>query len=281
VAFAVNLTQRYIGVTVIVLNTNTTIAKIKELTQEVKLRPYLGMSIAGHACDRYLWYTFRWCYEEVLEERMVRLFDRGHREEPVIIDLLSRIGINVIGQQTTISTAFGHVKGHCDGIAYNVIEAPKTPHLFELKTLSEKYFKELARDRVEKAKPVYHAQMQLYMKHLKLKRSLFVGVNKNTDELYIERVYYNKDIASFLDARSEKIVLSLEPPTKTFKSTWYQCKFCSARDICHNNAQWAVNCRTCKHIGLVHDGQWACISHDMLITTSQQRIACNRYEVRA
>ena len=107
----------------------TTLAAINAIEYPQKHRPYLGMSIMGHDCERYLWYTFRWCYTEILPYRKIRLFGIGHREESSIIDTLDTVGIAVYNQQEGMEAVHGHVKGHIDGKCIGVIEAPKTEHL--------------------------------------------------------------------------------------------------------------------------------------------------------
>ena len=42
-------------------------------------REYLGGSLIGHECDRYIWYTYRWAYREEHTGRMRMLFETGHR----------------------------------------------------------------------------------------------------------------------------------------------------------------------------------------------------------
>ena len=59
----------------------TTLDKINSGLIKQELRPYLGMSQIGHHCERYLWLSFRWCFDSYFEPRMLRLFARGHREE--------------------------------------------------------------------------------------------------------------------------------------------------------------------------------------------------------
>ena len=62
---------------------------------EEKSRTYLGASIIGHDCDRYLWYAFRQCVKEDFGGRMLRLFDRGRLEEGRFIEELRGIGCTV------------------------------------------------------------------------------------------------------------------------------------------------------------------------------------------
>ena len=56
------------------------------------LRKYLGASIIGHECDRYLWYLFRQCVIREFKGRLYRLFDTGHRSESRFSDDLRAIG---------------------------------------------------------------------------------------------------------------------------------------------------------------------------------------------
>lgn len=58
-------------------------------------RKHLGGSLIGRKCNRALWYTFRWAAKEKFEGRMLRLFDRGQREEFQFVKYLRRAGINV------------------------------------------------------------------------------------------------------------------------------------------------------------------------------------------
>ncbi len=258
----------------------TTLQAIADAGQQIsEHRPYLGMSQIGHSCERYLWYTFRWCYQEILSARILRLFNRGHREEPAVIKALESAGIRVWGDQTEISTCHRHCKGHCDGICLGVIEAPKTEHLLEIKTMSDKYFKEMKKSGLKVSKPIYYSQMQMYMKYLKLKRGLFVSVNKNDDDLYIERVYSDKDHIEILERKIEDVIFSELPPKKKYTHTWYECKYCSAKTICHNGRDIEITCRTCESADIVLDGKWECAHHGISLSTGQQRIACTKYSI--
>jgi len=58
-------------------------------------RNHLGASLIGHDCKRYLWYVFRWCLAPSHPGNIMRLFQRGHREEPNFIEYLEGIGCKV------------------------------------------------------------------------------------------------------------------------------------------------------------------------------------------
>ncbi len=259
------------------INKDDTLSLIEAGEVESVLRPYLGMSGLGHPCSRYLWYSFRWYYKEMLSRRIIRLFARGHKEEEVVIAELERIGIKCHSFQLEVVDAYGHSQGHNDGCCDNVPEAPKTTHLLEIKTMNDKSFKDLQKKKLKEAKPVYWAQVQVYMRKLKLTRTLFVAANKNDDQLYIERVRLDKDLADMLLDKACTIVTSMTPPEKTFQSTWYECKFCSARGVCHENEIPIKSCRSCLHIDLADNGLWLCGKTDEYLTTDEQRAACDKY----
>lgn len=240
-------------------------------------RDYLGMSVLGHECTRYLWLAFRWTFTETITDRQRRLFGRGHREEPAIIENLERIGVEISGQQEEFTDGFGHIKGHCDGFADNVPEAPKTRHLLELKTMNESNFKDVCKKGVRESKPGYFGQCQVGMKGFKLKRTLFIAVNKNDDSYYVERIREDKEISDMLMERGKNVVLSELPAPRLFKSTWYLCKWCGARDVCHFDKTLDRNCRTCVHIEPAIEGKWNCTLLDCPLSSESQRLGCDQY----
>jgi CRISPR/Cas system-associated exonuclease Cas4 (RecB family) len=207
---------------------NPTLTAIDGLEKEVSLlSPRLGMSQIGHSCIRFLWYTFHWCYEKKLEKRMIRLFKRGAREEPEVYEELEKIGVIIYGKQERILAVNGHFKGKIDGVALKVLEAPKTPHLLEIKTMAHKYFTPLTKKGVKEYKPDYYAQIQIYMWKMKLKRTLFIAVNKNDDSWYIERVKVDVPFAKELERKAQHIIVEAgSPPKKPFAPSWKET-FCA------------------------------------------------------
>lgn len=258
-----------------------------EADREADERTYLGMSTFGTVCDRALWYGFRWSSEpEYLDGRKLRLFATGHREEARMIEDLRRAGVDVLdldpvtGRQWAVSALGGHFCGHMDGRGTGVHEAPKVEHLFEFKTHSEKSFKALTKDRVEKSKPGHFAQMQLYMHFGGLTRAFYLAHNKNTDELYAERIAYDATKALTLVARAERIISASRPPAKlhddpTSKAA-FACGWCPALAICHEGRRARSNCRTCLSSTPV-DGGWHCDFHDRMLSVEEQRQGCGAH----
>ena len=91
-----------------------------------KPRPHMGCSTLGHACDRWLWLSFRWAVVEPFKGRILRLFRRGQNEEATVVADLKAIGMDI--QHTGADQSrvdFGcHVSGSVDGvIASGMIES--------------------------------------------------------------------------------------------------------------------------------------------------------------
>lgn len=236
-------------------------------------RGYLGASAIGKECARSLWYEFRKCSKPSFDGRLYRLFNRGHREEETFCEELRGIGCEVHefdedGNQFEVIACDGHFKGHTDGAALGVPEAPKTWHLLEMKTASAKSFAKTERDGVEKDKPQHFAQMQVYMHLTGLKRALYMVVNKDTDALYTERLRYDsKRAQSYID-KAQSIINATTPPERcrTIKNKDVYpspCKFCDAHDLCWSCDDVAVpvpalHCRNCTYSTPVAEGKWTC-----------------------
>lgn len=229
-------------------------------------REYFGISQIGHHCQRYLWLNFRWAIREKFDGRMLRLFDRGHREEASIVANLRAIGIDVQNtgsQQSRVSFPW-HIRGHMDGLApYGIPGISKKPHVFEFKTHNKKSFDELQRDGLRKSKPMHFSQLQCYMYGAKVERGLYVAVCKDDDRLYTERIELDREFAEKLIERAKNIVQMEEaPPPISTDPSWYQCKMCTAHAMCHQQQPTKqINCRTCAH-STVRETDWRCERHD-------------------
>jgi len=258
-------------------NPNTTKNQIESRKILKKPRPYLGMSGIGHECIRHIWLGWRWASNVFITAKQQRIFDRGDLEEDRVVKDLQELGISVYGRQREIIGFAGHAKGHIDGIALGIIEAPETEHLLEFKTMNDKYFN-IFLDKGLDAFPNYFAQMQRYMGGLKLKRAFFSATNKNDESRDYVRVYFDKQIYEDLCDKERNVVMSELPPQVAFPSTYYKCKWCAHYNICHNGMAPVINCRTCKHMDLCDNGKWECgVTHKEL-TEEQQRKGCDSYK---
>ncbi len=236
-------------------------------------RPYLGYSSIAHECANYLWHSFRWTYKKKIDIRIQRLFNRGHREEPIIVADLERAGMkcsNVVRHgmteeeedkaQITITGFMGHIKGHPDGDVINVPESPSKTHNLEMKTANDKKFREFFRFGVQRSNPVYYGQSIAYMHHKKQDRTLFIVTNKNDDSRYFERLHADEKHFTYLEERGADIICSDKPMPKLSEAPeYYGCRYCDARDVCHLGAKVERNCRTCINSRVRDNGEWGCV----------------------
>lgn len=246
-------------------------------------RLHLGASLLGDPCERKLWYSFRWALDIEFNGRILRLFDRGQREEQTFTDELRRIGIKVLdtaqdGNQWRFADCNGHVGGSMDGAAIGFDECPTVWCVAEYKTHGEKSFKTLQDKGVKIAKPLHYAQMNLYMYWSGMTKAFYLAVNKNTDDLHGEFIDYDKSLAVDLIAKAERIVNAKTAPARmTTDPSYYGCKFCDFAHTCHQDAVGAVNCRTCVHSTPIENAQWHCNRADAVLSEDNQREGCEQH----
>jgi len=263
-------------------------AHYKKVGDSEQARGYLGASIIGHSCERYLWFTFRFCCKPEFSGRMYRLFDTGNLAEARFVKDLRAIGCTVheadpdTGQQFAVSSLGGHFSGHMDGCALGVPEAPKTWHVTEYKTHSAKSFAKLKKEGVEKSKPQHYAQMQAYLFLTGMTRALYLAVNKDTEELHAERIRYDELYAECIMEKAERIIKATTPPERiSQREDWYECSYCDAHAICWGNQGVAlpipaISCRQCCHATPTMDGgaKWVCEKHQRGLSPTDQSKAC-------
>lgn len=245
-------------------------------------RAHLGASVLGHACDRHIWYLFRNAQASEFEGRMLRLFDRGKREEATVYQELRGIGVELHadehGKQIDCRDASGHIGGSVDGVGRGFPEAPKSWAVLEIKTHSSKSFKILAAKGVCEAKPAHYAQMQIYMGLMQLPRALYFGVNKDTDELHTEWVHFERGSFDALMERGHRLVDAKEPPQRLSEDpAYWTCKGCQHYNVCHQEHVPEANCRTCCHATPVENGAWSCGLHNKQLDRAEQLAGCAQH----
>lgn len=270
-------------------------------------RSHLGASVIGKQCYRQIWYSWRWVKAQVITSRLQRLFNRGHWEELVVVKSLLDAGVKVTGitidqsirdifktifnhdlpeaSQEHATFAFGHGGGSKDGSLYKVHDAPKTAHLLEVKTAHRKGFARMKNNGMKKAEPGHYTQTQIYMHLFKLKRALYIMVCKDNDERHYQRIKYDKKHALESIKKAEQIVQSETPPTKINQDpSFYLCRWCDYKQICHSKVPVEKNCRTCRNADILDEGVWACsISKKSKKPRSykKQRRGCGKWAVSA
>ena len=348
------------------------IDKDLEAKQEDERRYHLGGSLIGRKCERELYYSFRWFTKTWNEDehsgetieghagRLLRLFDRGHKEEFRFVEWLRNIGIAVQEYETThtlmfgiksgkldsiprgtevkhkepnwrdvtlepffwelaqlrgldftppkqfrISDVDGHFGGSLDGILTNVPDVeefglkPDDEVLGEFKTHGLKSFNKLAGTRkaptgdprpdykcprtdgegVLVAKPEHYGQMQAYMHKKRIKLALYMAVCKDDDDLYFEWVPYDPVVgASMISKARDVIHVNGPPPRISNNASWWECRFCDHKQVCHYGATPAMSCRTCVHSIPVSNGEWLCKHWDSNIPKEAQLNGCENHK---
>jgi hypothetical protein len=246
------------------------------------LRPHLGASLIGRSCNRALWYGFRWTTKMTHEARLLRLFGRGHREEATLTQLLRDAGITVMTVDPNTGRQFdfrdGHFGGSMDGACVGLPEAAKTWHVVEYKTASLKMFNKLVAEGVKLAKPEHYAQMQVYMLKMSLERAVYITVCKDDDRLHIERIDFDADFANSMVVRAQWIISLPTPPDGiSTDPSWFECKWCDHKDVCHGSAAPLPTCRSCTHSTPERDGTWNCGWNKVDLSVADQKDACTEH----
>lgn len=262
---------------------------LEEKEAQEKPRAYIGMSSIGSACARKLWYIFRLAGRERFDAATLKRFSDGHRTEALIIDRLRLLdGITLIdrrqdGNQIGYVDLDGHFRGHLDGDISGILQAPKTPHVFEAKTCSDKKMNELKKaiadvgekNALRKWNPVYYTQGMLYCHyHNRTRHYLVVATPGGRDWIGV-RTDHDEAHALQAKARAKRIIAAVEPPERiSDDSSYFECRWCSFSGICHKEEMPDRSCRTCLHISPVEEGQWHCARFGKRLTFDEQISGC-------
>lgn len=225
-------------------------AKLVERHKSQEKRNYLGASAIGDECLRKVQLQYMGKEPEVSAQQL-RTFDIGHCLEDLVIQWLRIAGFYVItrnenGEQFGFSTADGKLQGHVDGIIQGFPKkfvdgagtSPTAPWLLEIKTMNNKSWNDTKKHEVLVSKPIYYAQVQLYMAYMAgaMERCLFVALNKDTSELYFEVIAFDSEAAQKYSDRAVQVLKATKNnellPCVSGDPSFYLCKMCAFRNVC-------------------------------------------------
>lgn len=211
-------------------------------------RGYLGASSLGHQCERMLYYSYNGARSEPTKYHGVYAIEDGHRSEDLIAARLRKVENVTLythdseGKQFGFSDMDGKFRGHIDGVITGLLQAPKTPHVWENKAVNEKKYGEFlkARDKFgEKAALqnwdyVYYIQALLYMHYMMLDRHYLTVCTPGgrdiascrTDAVPVHAEAMKKKAKRIIEATSEPVRIMDDP-------TYYVCKWCRFRGVCY------------------------------------------------
>lgn len=213
-------------------------------------RDYLGASRLGAACERQLQYEYAHAPVDLgkgFSGRLLRIFERGHRTEEMVIRWLRLAGFTLRtedaeGRQFGFSVAGGRLRGHVDGVLIGGPEGFAYPALWENKCLGAKSWREVEKNKLAVAKPIYAAQVALYQSYLELHEhpALFTAVNADTMEIYAELIPFDAGLAQRMSDRAAKVITATEAgellPRSFADPAHFECKFCVWAERC-----WRTN----------------------------------------
>jgi hypothetical protein len=217
-------------------------AAVEAKAAQERPRDYLGASILGKPCARYLQYCyFNTPKNKPFSGRILRIFQRGHAGEDWMIGWLRQAGFVLSDRQGGFSTAGGRIQGHCDGAIVAGPEGYAYPCLWENKVLGAKGWNKTDKEGVKKAYPDYYGQLQLYMAYLDLadNSALFTALNADTMKIHAELVPFDPQEAQRLSDRAVTVLKACDAgdllPRLSDDSTWFQCKWCDYHGRCHGD----------------------------------------------
>jgi len=222
---------------------------------------WIGASNIGHQCRRNVAYSFRCAYTNAFKGQTLRIFANGNAAEARMvadIEAPGKIKVSSQQQQLNMEGGLGHVGVTLDG----VILEDGMYSVLEMKTMNSKGFKDLVAKGVLQAKRQHYCQMQFGMLLTGLMSALYVAENKDTNELHLEYVRYNADVAEALASLARAVLGGAEQVRCNENPEWFECKWCSAHSICHGDTFPRVHCLTCCHSTPVEGGKWVCGLYD-------------------
>lgn len=266
--------------------------------REVRKPPrlHLGMSGGGY-CSRRQWYGWLWAAPRSIPARGLCAIDDGNRGEDVIAARLQAApGSSLLtrdpetGRQFEVVDAGGHVAGHMDGVVYGHPAAPKTPHVWECKVVNQRKFdafrklkaKDGGKATLRQWDYVYWVQAQLYMLHGGYTRHWLTVASAGCRDWDSCRTEFVRDEAEYLAERMRSMVENVgelpERVAETPKAP--DCMWCDYKEICHEGAPVALNCRTCSFAKPVDGPQWLCTKHKKYLDAGEQAAGCGDYSKR-
>lgn len=229
------------------------------------LRDHLGASVIGDDCPRRIWLNFRGCGQSDIDARMIRLFNRGHLEEARFHAMLRAIGCTTWFDNNGKQYGYkdGIFAGSIDGLGVGIPDCPNELVMLEFKTMNDSRFKQFVKTDLVFFKTYEHQSkinmycMSKYQQEVLNKlnpdnptiwNTLFLAVNKNTDEVHAVIIHRDDDyVEKYLSLRIEQALDNrVVPPALHDSVKHFDCKVCNYNKYCFYNKQLPHNCRTCS-----------------------------------
>jgi len=142
------------------------------------------------------------------------------------------------GDQFGFSAVGGRLKEKIDGVIVDGPEGFAYPALWECKCLGSKSWRDLEKNRLAVAKPIYAAQVAIYQAYLELHEqpAIFTAINADTMEIYTELVPFDAALAQRMSDRALKVISATDAgellPRGFLDPAKFECRMCAWQDRC-------------------------------------------------
>lgn len=232
--------------------------RMNAVTRVSTPRDYIGASIIATPCDRALFYARERVPQASPSARALRIFDFGDAIELLAVRWLRDAGFFVYthnpatGGQFRVQTSDGTLGGHCDGVIalqrlpsdlFDSVDASSV-RLIEVKSHKQARFNDVSDLGVRESKFEHYAQMVTYMHEsrtiaaalgmqMMIASCLYVAVNKDTSEVYLEEVAYDAGTFGSIADRAQRIARAKSPPHRIANDPKRSpCKYCDFSTHC-------------------------------------------------
>jgi hypothetical protein len=227
-------------------------------------RDYLGASLLGEECLRKLRYEFEGQPRDddrQFSPEILRVFERGHDAEARMARHLRAAGFKLLTEKADggqfgfyaakdPETGTARIRGHADGIIvgwdgdgflrddpdlWMWADSLEFPALWENKGLKNRSFNDLKKKGLQGSKPLYYAQINLYMAYLDIPRALFTAENQDTCEIWADVLTLDMAAAQEASDRGVTVISARsadELPRLAAAEDGWQCKFCPFHGRC-------------------------------------------------
>lgn len=205
----------------------------------------IGFGEIGHECSRYLWYKINLDEAEVFSADTLRIFRNGHADESSMSEDLRRVeGIELYthdpereNKQYKYDLLGGRLTGRLDGVIVGLKQSPKTPHIWEHKSVNDKKFDALVKEPdLKEWNSVYYSQAQINMYAAGLDRHYMTVSTPGLRRVTSVRTELNKEHAMGLVDKAKRIIDAKTEPERIGGKTWYACKYCRFFERCHGDS---------------------------------------------
>lgn len=218
---------------------------VENASKEERKRDYIGASEIGEKCSRKIWYNFNGYEKQPSNIVGLLAAEDGHTTEDLISKRLRLIPSIELYTHDENGEQFGFdlgfFKGHYDGVIRGVLEAPKTWHIYEVKTKEEKFINKLIKiidtygekKALEKWDYKYYCQAVVYMYMEDLTRHYMIVSKPGGRGAISLRTDENKKLAQALIDKATRIYKLKTAPERAYNSKdYFECAWCQFRDEC-------------------------------------------------